>query len=51
MADGSKQGFLNALFQWTVKNTAAEEATSTTTSNVEPMTEDVSNVYHNLCLN
>jgi hypothetical protein len=38
MADDSKQGFLNTLFQWTVKNTAAESPT--TTSDVQPMDED-----------
>ncbi|CAF2581676.1 unnamed protein product [Rotaria sp. Silwood2] len=37
MADNSKQSFLNSLFQWTVKNTASEAATATTTNNVEPM--------------
>ncbi|CAF4220451.1 unnamed protein product, partial [Adineta steineri] len=38
MADSSKQGFLNSLFQWTVKSTAAEEAAKpTTTSDVKPM--------------
>lgn len=48
MADGSKQGFLNTLFQWTVKNTATEEAAAAaanapaTTSDVQPMTEEVS---------
>lgn len=40
MADDSKQGFLNTLFQWTVKNTAAEGPT--TTSDIQPMNEDVS---------
>lgn len=38
MADDSKQGFLNTLFQWTVKNTAAEGPT--TTSDIQPMNED-----------
>ncbi len=41
MADNSKQGFLNTLFQWTVKNTAEEAATTATTTNVEPMNEEV----------
>ena len=47
MADNSKQGFLNTLFQWTVKNTAEEAAAaaaaanSTTTSDVQPMNEEV----------
>jgi len=40
MADDSKQSFLNTLFQWTVKNTTTENPT-TTTSDVQPMTEDV----------
>ncbi|CAF1179794.1 unnamed protein product [Adineta steineri] len=41
MADSSKQGFLNSLFQWTVKSTAAEEAAKpTTTSDVKPMNEE-----------
>lgn len=39
MADPSKQSFLNSLFQWTVKNTAAEPAP---TSDVAPMAEEVS---------
>jgi len=39
MADDSKQSFLNTLFQWTVKNTTTENPT-TTTSDVQPMTED-----------
>ncbi|CAF0793057.1 unnamed protein product [Rotaria sordida] len=39
MADNSKQSFLNSLFQWTVKNTAQEEA-ATTSSDVEPMNEE-----------
>lgn len=43
MADNSKQSFLNTLFQWTVKNTATEEASAPqTTDDVKPMTEDVS---------
>jgi hypothetical protein len=43
MADNSNQGFLNTLFQWTVKSTAAEAAASpTTTSNFQPMDEEVS---------
>ncbi|CAF0850211.1 unnamed protein product [Rotaria sp. Silwood1] len=40
MADNSQQSFLNALFQWTVKNTTAEATTATTTSDVEPMNDD-----------
>ncbi|UJR23405.1 hypothetical protein I4U23_026412 [Adineta vaga] len=53
MADNSKQGFLNTLFQWTVKNTAAEAAISTaaaattTTSDVQPMTEEKKIWLHN----
>ncbi|CAF0769998.1 unnamed protein product [Rotaria sordida] len=39
MADNSKQSFLNSLFQWTVKSTA-QEAASTTSSDVEPMNEE-----------
>jgi hypothetical protein len=43
MANNSNQGFLNTLFQWTVTSTAAEAAASpTTTSDVQPMTEEVS---------
>lgn len=48
--DPSKQSFLNTLFQWTVKSTA-EEASSTTPSNVEPMDEEVKILFisnHNL---
>jgi len=40
MADNSKQGFLNTLFQWTVKNTAAEATPTTTAETVQPMTEE-----------
>jgi hypothetical protein len=42
MAGDSNQGFLNTLFQWTVKNTAAEAASPTTTTDYQPMSEDVS---------
>jgi hypothetical protein len=46
MADNSKQSFLNTLFQWTVKNTAEEAATATTTTDVEPMNEEVNVLYN-----
>ena len=39
MTDDSKQGFLNTLFQWTVKSTAAESPT--TTSEFRPMDDEV----------
>jgi len=43
MANNSNQGFLNTLFQWTVKSTAAEAAAaSTTPTDVQPMSEEVS---------
>ncbi|CAM4744954.1 unnamed protein product [Rotaria magnacalcarata] len=52
MADNSKQGFLNSLFQWTVKNTAAEP---TTTSDLKPMDESskswLNNALENLTVN
>ncbi|CAF3187548.1 unnamed protein product [Rotaria socialis] len=52
MADNSKQGFLNSLFQWTVKNTAAEP---TTTSDLKPMDEPskswLNNALENLTVN
>jgi len=55
MADNSKQGFLNSLFQWTMKTTAEEEAAaaanSTTTSHVEPMNEEVSTCINHTDLN
>ena len=40
MADNSKQGFLNTLFQWTVKNTS-EDPTANTPSDLQPMNEEV----------
>jgi hypothetical protein len=57
MAGNSNQGFLNSLFQWTVKTTAEEAAAaaaaSTTTSDAKPMNEEVSansikNLYYSL---
>jgi len=45
MANNSNQGFLNSLFQWTVKSTAEEAAAaaaSTTPADVQPMSEEVS---------
>jgi hypothetical protein len=45
MANNSNQGFLNSLFQWTVKSTAEEAAAaaaSTTPTDVQPMSEEVS---------
>lgn len=53
MADDSKQTFLNALFQWTVKNSNGEtagsdqESTNTASSSLaaaKPMNDDVCNV-------
>jgi hypothetical protein len=43
MTDNSKQGFLNTLFQWTVKSTAEEAAAAKTTTDAEPkpMNEEV----------
>jgi hypothetical protein len=46
MADNSNQGFLNSLFQWTVRSTAEEAAAAaaanpTTTSDAQPMNEEV----------
>jgi hypothetical protein len=46
MADNSNQGFLNTLFQWTVKNMAEEATTAPTPTTVQPMNEEVSALYN-----
>ncbi|CAF1528329.1 unnamed protein product [Adineta ricciae] len=56
MADSSKQSFLNSLFQWTVKNTAEEDAAAAaTTTDVEPMTAEkrewLNNALENMTVN
>jgi hypothetical protein len=50
MADNSKQSFLNSLFQWTVKSTAEEAANATTTTEFEPMNEEVNIILYNQLL-
>jgi hypothetical protein len=49
MADNSNQSFLNTLFQWTVKSTAEEAAATAnlnTTTDPQPMNEEVNNLYN-----
>ena len=41
MTDDSKQGFLNSLFQWTIKNTASEAQSPITTVDDKTMDEEV----------